>query len=150
MSLLVAAIDQGVKRLVVEGYPLGESHSLIPGVLDLSYRQNTGAAFSLFHHAPTAALIAVNILVLGFFLALVYPHLRTRSGSAAAVLVLGGALGNLLDRVRWHYVVDYIDFRVWPVFNIADMCIVAGVGLLVLVMIRAEWKRPPSPGSEHA
>jgi signal peptidase II len=139
LALLVAAMDQGIKGLVVASLQHGSRH-LIPGIVDLSYQQNTGAAFSLFTRAPVAVLIGVNLLVLGFFLALIYPHLRRKSGMLAAVLVIGGALGNLIDRVCRHYVVDYLDLRFmrWPVFNFADMSIVIGVIVLVVVMLVAE------------
>ncbi|HEX2949703.1 MAG TPA: signal peptidase II [Armatimonadota bacterium] len=139
-ALLVLAIDQSVKRLVVGAMHLGESHTLLPGILDISYHQNTGAAFSILHDAPAAVLILLNLVVLGIFVFLIYPHLSTRWGVISAALITGGALGNLLDRIRLHYVVDFFDLHVWPVFNIADMAIVIGVMMLVVVIVMSERK----------
>lgn len=153
-ALLIAAIDQGVKRLVTGMLPLGGSHPLIPGIVDLNYQQNMGTAFSMFRTVPMPVLVLVSLLVLGIFFALVYPHLRTRWGMVAAILVLGGALGNLYDRIfrfdpirQRSYVVDYIDIHVWPVFNVADMCIVIGIAALAIVILRAE-RGPASPGGD--
>jgi hypothetical protein len=77
---------------------------------------------------------------------IIYPHLRTRSGMVAAALVLGGALGNLIDRIRLQYVIDYLDIRVWPVFNIADAAIVVGVATLLATLVVAEHTRRATPG----
>ncbi len=146
LALLVAAVDQYLKGLVTDALAPDKSHILYPGVLELNYHQNTGAAFSLFHHAPSWILLVLNLLVLGIFLALIRPHLPTRAGRVAGVLVLGGALGNMIDRLRLHYVVDYLDFHVWPVFNFADACVVIGVGVLIVLLLRTERAHPIVPG----
>lgn len=150
-ALLVIILDQSVKRLVMGTMALGESRPLLPGILDLSYRQNTGAAFSMFHHAPTGVLIALNFLVLGIFVALIYSHLSSRGGVVAASLILGGAVGNLLDRIRLHFVVDFFDLHVWPVFNIADCAIVVGVIFLMVVIMRSNrGNTAASPGGNRS
>lgn len=96
----------------------------------LTYLENTGAAFGLMH-GDNAALIVVSVLLLA---GLAYMSWRWPSDHVSAhygiVLVGGGALGNLYDRVFYGYVVDFLDFRVWPVFNVADSCICVGAGLL--------------------
>lgn len=146
LALLVLGADQGVKRLVVGALLPDESRPLIPGILHLTYRQNTGAAFSMFSQAHPSVLVLLGLLVLGIFLALIYPHLRTRSGMVAAALVVGGAVGNLIDRIRLQYVIDYLEISVWPVFNIADAAIVVGIAMLLATLVIAEHTRRAIPG----
>lgn len=146
LALIVTAIDQMVKGLVVRALPLGESQPVIPGILSLTYRQNVGVAFSTLHNVPMPVIVTLNLVMIAVFVALTWRHARTPLGMAAAVLVLGGAFGNLIDRVWRHYVVDYLDIHVWPVFNIADTCIVAGVALLLMVLFRADREKTPCEG----
>lgn len=124
--------DLVTKRLVEANLLLGQTIPIIPDVFHLTRVANPGAAFGLFPVGPVAlaavaALVAVVILVVGPVLARNSSVLRLGLG-----LQLGGALGNLVDRLRIGLVTDFLDFRFWPVFNIADMAIVAGAGLLVL------------------
>ena len=117
--------DRLLKIWVV--YRLSEEHSvpLWPGVLHLTRVNNTGAAFGLWRGAPVALAVFSAV---SFILILLYLARRTQTPQAAAwALVAGGALGNLYDRVRFGYVVDFLDLRVWPVFNFADACITLGV-----------------------
>ncbi len=111
--------------------------SVIPGALQFRYAENTGAAFSLFYEHPeiltgVSALIAIALFVWYFRTAL--SHRWTRAGLA---LILGGAVGNLIDRAARGYVVDFIDayWRQWhwPAFNIADSAICIGAGILILL-----------------
>lgn len=109
----------------------GQSVPLIPRVLHLTYVQNTGAAFGLFKGAQWL-FIGVSWLVIA------YLGWRFWTGAVAPAivvwgeaLVLGGAVGNLLDRLRLGSVVDFIDVRVWPVFNVGDSAITIGVTLLL-------------------
>jgi len=128
---------------------------LVPGVLRLTYTENPAAAFGLFGHLPPALFISLIFIVLGVFLLLVWPFLGARAGVASAALVLGGAVGNLVDRLTRQYVIDYLQFPfrltlgdrtlMWPVFNLADICVVAGIGLLVLLIFRVERRPAPVP-----
>lgn len=145
LALLTAVVDQALKGLVLATLQ-GKSHALVPGLLYLTYRENHGVAFSALSHLPIGVLIGLNLLVLVLFIWLITPFLRSRAGQAAAVLVLGGALGNLYDRVTRQYVIDYLDFRVWPVFNLADACVVLGVGVLVVLLLRGDRPVPTPPG----
>lgn len=154
-TALIAAVDQGIKGLVMATLP-GKSHILLPGFFELVYKQNDGAAFSLLHGTHISLLLALNLLVLAFFIYLIRPYRAMRSGRIAAVLVLGGALGNLIDRVLRHYVVDYLYFHIqtafsWPVFNLADAFVVAGVVLLVWLILQSDRHRDAkTPGGEPA
>src|SRR5207302_9836252 len=108
------------------------SVDLFGGLVRLDYTRNTGAAFSIF---PTGswAFAAIALVVSA---GIVVYYRRVAGGPVvlrlALGLVLGGALGNLIDRVRLGYVIDFIDLRWWPVFNLADSAIVVGVVLLAL------------------
>jgi len=150
LACLFTGADQFIKRLIIHALaPVGE-YPVIPGVLQLVYRENTGAAFSLFHDAPMAAIIALNVVVVVLFGWIIWPYLQHWSGSVTAGLVLGGAAGNLLDRIFRHYVVDYLDIRyhgatVWPIFNLADICVVTGAGLLLLLLGISMWKEHATP-----
>ncbi len=125
-----------VKALVVRTVPDGGGIALIPGVLWLTYVRNTGIAFGLLSGIPLAVVVLAALTVV--FL-VVYNGDRWRRdplSRAAAGLLLGGAAGNLSDRVRLGYVVDYLDLRVWPVFNLADTAVVCGAALLLWALFR--------------
>ena len=134
-SLGVLALDQILKGLVVARLSLGQSIPLIPGFLYLSRVHNTGSAFGLmggrnYFLASIAALIALGMgwgLWRGIF--------PGRWGKVGGSLVLGGALGNLLDRVLRGYVVDYVDFRFFPAFNLADAAVVVGAAAMAAAFL---------------
>ncbi|HHY92196.1 MAG TPA: signal peptidase II [Firmicutes bacterium] len=135
---VVVLLDQAAK-LAVQRYLLpGQSVPVWPGVFHLSYVQNPGAAFGILKY-QTGFFVAITALVT----AAIVVYARRLGPEAgwlrfALALELGGALGNLIDRLRYGYVVDFLDFRVWPVFNVADMAVVAGVGLIFFYLLRAE------------
>ena len=108
-----------------------ESRPLISPVLHLTYVQNTGAAFGLFK-GQQALFVGLSLLVIVWIAweLLAKPSMPDMLIWGCA-LILGGATGNLIDRVRVGYVVDFIDLRVWPVFNIGDSAITIGVALLI-------------------
>lgn len=133
---VVAAVDQVLKALVVATLPLGASVPLVPGLASLTHVRNTGVAFGLL--SGLSPLIAA-IGALTLFVMLFYNGGRrsaTRAEGIGLALMAGGAVGNLLDRVRLGFVVDYLDLHVWPVFNLADVAIVAGAGVLVVALAR--------------
>lgn len=126
----VLALDQLVKYLVITTMVEGQSIPIIPHIFHLTFVKNYGAAFGLMAHQQpffivTGIVVAALIL---FFFRQVGPDQKPLRWSLA--LILSGALGNLIDRVRFGYVVDLFDFRIWPVFNVADMAIVFGAMLL--------------------
>ncbi len=135
--VLIVAADQAVKFLIRTGYALGESHEVIKGILSLTYVQNTGAAFSsLSSHTwvLTALSAALSIAIAAVLIKRVFRHpLAVWSLTA----VLGGAVGNLIDRAFLGFVVDMfqLDFFRFPVFNVADIFITAGgVGIVVYLL----------------
>ncbi len=134
--ILVVGADQWIKALVIAAIPVATSVPVVPGVLSLTHVQNRGVAFGLFAGlSPLIAALAALTLV--FLLSYNKGRrLRSRAAGAGIALMAGGAAGNLVDRVRLGYVVDYLDVHVWPVFNLADMAIVVGAGILILVLSR--------------
>lgn len=135
--IAVLIIDQLTKWWVVSHLVLGQSHSLIHNLMWLTYVHNQGAAFGIlsgkgwFFSAAAVLVIAASIIF--HFIGKPSARLQFYLG-----LVAGGALGNLIDRVRLHYVIDFFDLHWWPVFNIADIAIVSGGILLVLFLLRYE------------
>lgn len=152
-ALLAAAIvaaDQVVKYLVVSGIAVGTRLTFLPGVLDLTYVQNTGAAFSTFQGAQWLFALVFAMLTVGLF----YEYFRkrlpfTRFDRWCIAAIYGGGLGNMIDRLRLGYVVDMFEtsFIRFPVFNVADIFITCGCIVLLVHLVfrnKAFWK------DEHA
>jgi len=123
--------------------------TVIPGVLDLRFTTNSGGAFSLGQSAPWI-FVGASILVSSAIVATAFRHTNAAT-SVALGLILGGALGNLTDRVLrgprfTGNVIDFVDFHVWPVFNLADSAIVVGAVLLALTSFGVD--RDTAPSSE--
>jgi signal peptidase II len=163
--LVAYPVDQITKWLVTSRFYYGESVSVIPGFFDLTYVRNPGGAFSLFASGPAEIRMAFFIgtgIVAIVLLVVLYHRLESDALLAAAALgtILGGALGNLTDRIRVGEVVDFLDFHVagytWPTFNMADSCIVVGVAFLIFEIFMAGEEEPgaaPPPdevGAESA
>lgn len=134
--------DQVTKAIALATLPEGGTVPFIEGVWHWTLQRNPGAAFSLFTRVPWLFTIIAFAISAG----IIWYARRVRDTGLALALgfVLGGALGNLADRVlrppapfRGH-VIDFIDFRIWPTFNIADVCVVTGAALLFLHSVRAE------------
>ena len=128
LTLVLVAADQLVKYLVRANIPLGTSLPFLPGIMELTYWQNTGAAFSLFsEHTWVLTLISavVSLVILGVLVKRVVAH---PFGVAPLSVVLAGAVGNLIDRVAFGYVTDMFNFQFmrFAVFNVADVCVVVG------------------------
>lgn len=136
LTVAAVLVDQWIKHLVETGLPLRQGVELLP-FLALFRTYNTGIAFSMFAFFGAAGLIAVSLAVAAFIL---YLALRTRPEQIVAragfALIVGGAVGNLVDRVVYGHVIDYILFHtpVWSfaVFNLADAFITIGAGLVIL------------------
>ncbi len=137
LAFLVLCVDQVLKRLVEGSMNLGESIPLIPGVLHLTYLTNDGGAFGILAGRGDVLLVA-SVVALAFVFWMLLEGPPTRVTALACGLILGGAAGNLLDRLTSGEVTDYVDLRVWPVFNAADSAIVVGAATLLLVALRPE------------
>ncbi|MFZ9669692.1 MAG: signal peptidase II [Solirubrobacterales bacterium] len=135
IALLVLAVDQAVKAVIVRSIERGELEN-VAGPLDLTLTYNDGIAFGLASGGgPLVIFLALVALVaLGFFVASAPPGWPT---AVAGGLILGGALGNLLDRLTRGEVVDFVSVPFWPAFNLADTAITVGVISLAIVVIRS-------------
>ena len=154
LSLLLFGMDRGTKALVAARLPLNESVPVVKGFFHITHVANTGALFGLLAGlaSPLRGLVFISVPLLAIALILFF-QLRSPRGDLLTQLglsvILGGALGNLYDRIRLGHVVDFLDFSVaghhWPAFNVADSCICLGVFTLVLDLYRRE--RHPDPAS---
>jgi signal peptidase II len=134
---LILFTDQSLKAWVMNRFQLGQSRPLIPGILHLTLVHNTGTAFGLFQDKNLFFIILSAVVIAGIAALLFKEEKKNDSPFSLIplVLLLGGAAGNLIDRIRLGYVIDFIDFRVWPVFNLADSCITVGIIWLLLTSI---------------
>lgn len=141
LPLAVVILDQFSKYIVVENMALGESIPIIEEVFHLTYILNPGAAFGMFAH-NRLFFIAIAVIVIGIIIWARREILASPwEVKAGCGLFLGGAIGNLIDRARQGLVIDFFDFRIWPVFNIADIAICIGVGLIIWNLMKTELKR---------
>ena len=144
IALLVVLLDRWTKRVVANHIGMYAHIQIIPGFFRITHTENTGAAFSLFADSPsqwkTAFLIGFSVIAMIVVLVLLWKqeHGITLTGTALS-LILGGAVGNLWDRVASGRVVDFLLLYVkqyqWPVFNLADSAIVVGASLLVFEIL---------------
>jgi signal peptidase II len=141
----VVLLDQVTKALVDEFMMLHESRSIVEGLVRLTYVQNRGAAFGILSEAglPYQSLLFSVVSLLALLAIALYAWrmpVQSRLPQTALALVMGGAIGNLFDRARLGYVIDYVDMYWgayhWPAFNVADSAITVGVVLLVLDILR--------------
>ncbi len=149
IAVLVVLFDRAAKWMVARSIALHDSIVVIPGLFRLTHVQNRGAAFGLFDDSPNdwkiTMLILFSLVALVVVTVLLWKnsHAMTATGVGLS-LVLGGAVGNLWDRLVDHHVVDFLDFYIgsyhWPAFNVADSAIVIGAFLLLSEILFA--KRP--------
>lgn len=140
IAAVIFIIDQTIKQIIVNALHPGWSIPLVGQILKLTYVKNTGAAFSLFvGHSAGLAVIGL-VIVAG----LIYYHYKKNHDllfQLGLASLLGGSFGNLFDRLTRGFVVDYIDFGFWPVFNFADIMINIGVAILAYSIIVKGGKR---------
>lgn len=140
--IAVIALDRAVKFWTTSHLYPGESIPVFENIFHLTYVQNQGAAFSMME-GQWIVLILLPAVVLAIGLVLIF--LKKSKWSAALLtgvaLICGGGIGNLIDRTGQGYVVDLFDFRVFPVFNVADIAICVGCGLLLLDILILDRKR---------
>jgi len=141
------ALDRWTKALIQKRFDLNESISVIDGFFNITYVRNTGVAFGIFDplSLPAKSVLLSVFTAVAAVVVITYSvrsSLRNRLLQFALALVLGGALGNLYDRLAYGYVVDFLEFYVrtyhWPSFNVADSAISIGVILLALEILRNE------------
>ena len=142
----VAALDQASKAWIVSHMGLGQCYATLLGFLDIRFVTNRGAAFGMMAgNGPF--FVAVAVLVLAG-MAFSYRAIRQADPWLATALGLlaGGTVGNVVDRLRLGYVVDFLDLRWWPVFNLADSAICVGVAIMIVKILHGE----PTPATSDA
>lgn len=138
--LLLIALDQVVKWYVVKEIPLGGMRRFIPKVVSLTYLKNSGAAFSMLENQQWFFAI-ITLIAMGAAFVYLYRHIK---GSLwlllGLTLIISGGIGNFIDRVRQGFVVDmfHLDFMNFAIFNVADIYLTVGVGLLLIYILREE------------
>jgi len=153
--VLVVVLDQCSKLWIVQGFELFESRVIVPGFFNLTYLTNTGAAFGILAGHPVWWRHFFFVGVAGAALVAIYfLHKKIRAESpwytVSLALIAGGAVGNLIDRVRLGSVVDFLDLYVanhhWPAFNVADSAITVGVGIFMVVSFVVDRAGKRGPG----
>jgi signal peptidase II len=135
VAVAVVVADQATKAIVRGSIGPFESVTVIPGVVHLINTENSGVAFSVFSGGG-ALVVIVAVVALGALLAFFLTHLHRRLVWLPTGMLVGGAAGNLIDRVRLGGVTDWIKLPHWPAFNLADVCITLGVVALIYVLER--------------
>lgn len=140
ISFLIILSDQISKSFLNHQLYLGQSLPVVKNIFHITLVYNTGIAFGLFKH-QTAVFTLLSLTVIGILLVNIFREAKCQkfdfTSWIALSLILGGAIGNLLDRLRFGYVIDFLDFRIWPVFNIADSCITIGAILIGIQCIQS-------------
>ena len=138
--LLLIRLDQAVKGYVIKEIPLGGMRRFIPKVVSLTYLKNSGAAFSMLENQQWFFTI-ITIIAMGAAFVYLYRHIK---GSIwlllGLTLIISGGIGNFIDRLRQGFVVDmfHLDFMNFAIFNVADIYLTIGVGLLLIYLLREE------------
>ena len=133
-------LDQLSKFLVVYNLELYESFELIPGVFHFTYIQNTGAAFGSFSESRWVFMVLSTLMIVGILVYIFYKKPQSKLLMSSLTLIVAGGVGNMIDRVRLGYVIDFLDFCAFPKlwmwnFNVADAFVCVGAGIMILWMI---------------
>ncbi len=161
LIMVAVFLDQISKYLVVIYLNLGESVDIIPGVLRFTYVQNDGAAFGSLDDQRWIFMILSSVAIVGILVYMFWKKPQDKLVLASLILIVSGGIGNMIDRIRLEYVIDFIDFCAFPkiwmwVFNIADACVCIGAGMLMLWLIwdtareiKLDKTKRASPASEE-
>ena len=137
IAALVVVLDQFTKFLVKNNLQLGDSIPLIKNIFHLTYVTNTGSAFGLFKNLNVFFVIFSIIVIFVIFYYLRQIKKKERLVIYSIGLLLGGTIGNLIDRIAYGAVIDFIDFKIWPVFNVADSAVTISIVMLIILL----WKK---------
>ncbi len=144
LAIIVFLADQAVKMLVINNMIPGQSIPVIKNIFHITYIHNPGAAFGMLPNMTSFFIVVSLVVVAGILIYHYKQEKKTLIQTLSFAFIVGGTVGNLLDRLRFNMVIDFIDFRIWPVFNLADIAIVLGAVLLSV----AVWKKESQPGEE--
>lgn len=142
LSLIVVVIDQLIKLNVVQHIRVGESKTIIPNILSFYYLRNNGAAWNIFSGQMYFFYLISVISIIAVLYFLFNPKYKSKTFDIGLALILGGIIGNFIDRMRLHYVVDMmqLDFINFNIFNFADSCITVGVILVFIYLLFIDGK----------
>lgn len=140
LMLVVVGLDQLSKYLIISNLELHESIEIIPGIFNFTYIQNRGAAFGSFDEHRWIFLVLSTVMIVAILAFLFWKKPQDKLLLASLILITGGGIGNMIDRVCLGYVIDFLDFCAFPnlwmwIFNVADACVCIGAGMLALWMI---------------
>ncbi len=136
LLLLTVALDLYSKFIVMNKMVLGESIPIWTNIFHFTYIQNPGAAFGMLAGQTWFFVVITSLVLLGLVVSYRWINKAGALYQVALGLVAGGAIGNLRDRIVYTKVIDFLDFRIWPVFNLADTAICLGVALILLDALR--------------
>lgn len=139
ITLILLSVDQFSKYIIRQKMSLAESIPIIKSVFHITYVENRGIAFGLFPQGSSLFIVISLIIILVIIFFERKKVIKSLKERFCLGLILGGALGNLIDRLRFGFVIDFLDFRIWPVFNLADSGVCIGGILMVFFLLR---KRP--------
>ena len=146
--ILVAVLvscDQLIKLWALNSLASVGTMTIIPGVLSFTYVENRGAAFGIFTGQRTLLIILVAAILCGAGWLLFSGKIKGALDRLCILMIISGGLGNLIDRIRHGFVVDYIDINAlfsYPMFNLADCCVVVGACLMLISVLRSERQKP--------
>ena len=135
ISSFVVIVDRLTKYILLKNLSEGESVRVIPGIFHITLVFNSGAAFGFLKGRSAFFMILTTLVIALICLYIWRGECRDLPMLVALSLILGGAIGNLIDRAAFGYVIDFLDFRIWPVFNIADSAITIGAFILAIRLI---------------
>ncbi len=140
LALVVLIVDQVTKYLVVQNIELYQVKAFLPGVLSWMYIQNTGAAWSILEGQMWFFYVITTVVIIGVLYIMQKYAKKSRLFSMGLALILAGALGNFIDRIRLGYVVDMVRVELFdfPIFNVADMSLSIGVALIIVYVLLDE------------
>src|SRR3989338_7637883 len=136
-ALIIVLLDQLAKFLIRQNFQLSQSTPIIKNILHFTYITNTGSAFGLFKGFNLIFILFSVIVIAVIFYYLKKIKENEKLLQFAVGLILCGTIGNLIDRIAYGAVVDFIDFRIWPVFNVADSAVTISVVFLIILL----WKK---------
>ena len=154
LSLVLVLADQLTKFLVVQHIPINDSIVLIPGFFSLSHVRNTGAAFGLFANQRWVFMVFTTLVLIGAVVLLCNQKVKNHWGILSLSLVIGGGIGNIIDRVCWGEVIDFFAFNFWgyefAVFNVADIFVCCGTVILAIyIFLTHDFDPPKKEESEN-
>lgn len=142
LVIVIYIIDQTSKLIVRNNISVGESIPILRNLFHLTFVRNTGAAFGMFQEHPAIFLFVAALSAVAMILLLVLKRKNLHNVEKISLcFLLAGTLGNLTDRISFGYVIDFIDLRIWPVFNVADSFIMIGAVVLGSYLIYMTYKK---------